>query len=169
MPTATPILSELHPADLSAAPVRVHKLLDYYALIKPRMNLLVLATTAVGYYMAARNRIDWPGLVHTLLGTALLAGGAAVLNQQVERRHDANMRRTARRPIPAGRIGPLEALTLGIVLAVIGLVQLQLFVNPLTAALGAITFGTYVFIYTPLKRITTLCTIVGAIPGRCQP
>ena len=136
MQTAT-TSSQLPPADLSATPERVHRLLDYYALIKPRMNLLVLATTAVGYYMASHGPLNWLHLVHSLLGTALLAGGAAVLNQQVERRHDANMNRTARRPIPAGRIGSTEALALGVALAVAGLIELQLWVNPLTAALGS--------------------------------
>jgi protoheme IX farnesyltransferase len=147
----------------AAAPNR--RLVDYYELIKPRMNLLVLATTAMGYYMAAHGPTHWLHFMHTLLGTALLAAGAAVLNQHWERGHDANMNRTARRPIPAGRIGPTEALLLGTVLAIIGVVELFVRVNPLTAMIGATTFGIYVFIYTPLKRITTLCTIVGAIPG----
>lgn len=164
MPTATSI-ADLHAGPVPAVPARVSRLVDYYALIKPRMNLLVLATTAMGFYMAARGKLDWLLAAHTLLGTALLAGGAAVLNQQVERHHDANMRRTARRPVASGRIGSREALILGIALALIGLLQLQLKVNSLTAILGAITFATYVFIYTPLKRVTTLCTIVGAIPG----
>ena len=129
------------------------------------MNLLVLATTAVGYYMAVRGATQWFRFVHTLIGTGLLAAGAAAINQQMERGHDANMRRTARRPIPAGRIGANEALILGSIFAIIGVIELFLWVNPLTATLGAATFITYVFIYTPLKRITTLCTIVGAIPG----
>ena len=147
----------------AAAPIR--RFVDYYELIKPRMNLLVLATTAMGYYMAAHGAANWLRFIHTLLGTALLAAGAAVLNQHWERGHDANMNRTARRPIPAGRIGAKEALILGIAFTTIGMVELFLRVNPLTAMLGATTFGTYVFIYTPLKRVTTLCTIVGAIPG----
>jgi protoheme IX farnesyltransferase len=150
-------------APAHSAPIR--RLADYYQLIKPRMNLLVLGTTAVGYYMAARGPTDWARVVHTLLGTALLAAGAAVLNQQVERRHDANMRRTARRPIAAGRVGSTEALLLASILAITGLAELMLRVNAITAALGAATFFSYVFIYTPLKRVTTLCTIVGAVPG----
>ncbi|HWE01750.1 MAG TPA: heme o synthase [Tepidisphaeraceae bacterium] len=158
-------ISDLHGADSPAIPARVHRLVDYFELIKPRMNLLVLSTTAVGFYMASHGRFDWLRLFHTLIGSALLAGGAAVWNQQVERRHDANMRRTARRPIACGRIGPAEALILGSGLAIAGFFQLEHFVNPLTALLGAATFVIYVFVYTPLKRITTLCTIVGAIPG----
>jgi len=164
MQTITTI-SDLQPAPLPAPSAWARRIADYYELIKPRMNLLVLGTTAVGYYMAARGKTDWLRVMHTLLGTALLAAGAAVLNQYFERRHDANMRRTARRPIAAGRIGATEALLLGIILAIVGLFELSLRVNPLTAGLGAATFLSYVFIYTPLKRITTLCTIVGAIPG----
>jgi protoheme IX farnesyltransferase len=164
METITDI-SDLHSTDLPAIPMRVHRLVDYVELIKPRMNLLVLSTTAIGYFMASHGPFNWLRLFHTLIGSALLAGGAAVLNQQVERRHDANMRRTARRPIACGRIGPTEALIFGAVLGIIGFLQLYHFVNPLTAFLGAATFIIYVWIYTPLKRITTLCTIVGAIPG----
>jgi protoheme IX farnesyltransferase len=164
MQTITDI-SDLDSPAVSAPGERAHRLADYYELIKPRMNLLVLSTTAMGYYMASHGKFDWLRLFHTLIGSALLAGGAAVLNQQIERRHDANMRRTARRPIACGRIGPTEALTFGSILAIAGYFQLQHFVNPLTAILGAATFVIYVFIYTPLKRVTTLCTIVGAIPG----
>lgn len=157
-------ISKFH-EPVGAAAFLNQRLADYYELIKPRMNLLVLATTAVGYYMAAHGRPDWPKVMHTLLGTALLAAGAAVLNQQVERRHDATMRRTARRPIAAGRIGATEALLLGTICALLGVVELMLRVNAITAALGAATFLSYIFVYTPLKRITTLCTIVGAVPG----
>ncbi|HET6248251.1 MAG TPA: heme o synthase [Tepidisphaeraceae bacterium] len=162
MQTAT-TLSDLH--DSPAAGAQSRRAADYYELIKPRMNLLVLATTAVGYYMAIHGATHWMRFFNTLVGTALLAAGAAAINQQMERGHDANMRRTARRPIPAGRIGANEALILGSLFAIAGVVELVMWVNPLTAILGATTFMTYVFIYTPLKRITTLCTIVGAIPG----
>jgi protoheme IX farnesyltransferase len=141
------------------------RLADLFELTKPRMNFLVLVTTAVGYFMAARGWDDWGRLLHTLLGTALTAGGASVLNQYIERGYDAQMKRTRNRPLPAGRIAPLTALALGAVLAVFGLCELMLFVNPLTASLGAITLGTYAFIYTPLKRWTSLCTVVGAVPG----
>jgi protoheme IX farnesyltransferase len=164
MQTVTDI-SELHDAAIPVAASPSRRFADYYELIKPRMNLLVLATTAVGYYMAVHGQTGWLRFANTLIGTALLAAGAAAINQQMERGHDANMRRTARRPIPAGRIGANEALILGTLFAVVGTLQLLFFVNPLTATLGAATFISYVFIYTPLKRITTLCTIVGAIPG----
>jgi protoheme IX farnesyltransferase len=143
---------------VGAAPSLLRRIADYYELIKPRMNVLVLATTAVGYYMAGHGHTDWPRVMHTLLGTALLAAGAAVLNQQMERHHDANMRRTARRPIVAGRIGTNEALLFGAIGTLLGMAELMWRVNAITAALGAATFFSYIFIYTPLKRITTLCT-----------
>ena len=156
-------------APVPAATVRT-RLGDLYELTKPRMNFLVVVTTMVGYYMAARGWTDdWARMLHTLLGTALTAAGAAVMNQYVERGHDARMRRTANRPLPAGRVSPLEAQALGVLLSVGGVAYLALCVNVLTAALGAITLSSYVFLYTPLKRRTTLCTIVGAVPGAIPP
>ena len=149
---------------------RPSRLADYYELTKPRMNFLVVVTTMVGYYMAARGMTgDWTRLLHTLLGTALTAAGASVLNQYVERVPDALMARTADRPLPAGRVAPLEALALGVVFTILGLVELTLFVNPLTALLGAVTLSSYVFLYTPMKRWTSLCTVVGAVPGAIPP
>lgn len=153
-----------------AAPVsRARRWNDYYELSKPRMNLLILATTAVGYFMASRGGVDWPHFLHGLLGTALTAASAAMLNQYIERDYDLLMKRTANRPLPAGRIPAIEALLLGVVLGIVGLCDLAYFVNSLTATLGAITLGSYVFFYTPLKRWTTVCTIVGAIPGALPP
>ncbi len=138
---------------------------EFIELAKPRMNFLVLVTTAVGYFMATRGWDDWGRLLHTLVGTALTAGGASVLNQYVERGLDARMRRTRGRPIPSGRVTPVEALAFALLLSTAGLVDLLLFVNPLTALLGAFTLATYVFLYTPMKRWTSLCTVVGAVPG----
>ena len=142
---------------------------DYYELTKPRMNFLVVITTMVGFYMAAQFGIDWLLLVHTLLGTALTAAGASVLNQYVERDIDKLMPRTMDRPVPAGRISPLEALVYGVALGSAGVVYLALSVNLLTALLGAVTLGTYVLLYTPMKRWTTLNTVVGAVPGAIPP
>ncbi len=143
---------------------------EFYELTKPRMNFLVVVTTMVGYYMAARGLTDdWVRLIHTLLGTALTAAGASVLNQYVERDLDALMPRTANRPLPAGRVTALEALAFGVLLSVCGTVYLALLVNGLTAALGAITLASYVFLYTPMKRWTSLCTVVGAVPGAIPP
>ena len=150
------------PAGAASRPSRAG---DFLALTKPRMNFLVVATTGVGYFMAARGGEDWSRLLHTLIGTTLTAAGASVLNQYAERELDSRMVRTHDRPLPSGRMLPLEALTFGILLAVTGLLELRLFVNGITAAVGAFTLASYVFLYTPLKRHSTLCTIVGAVPG----
>ncbi len=163
----------------SVAPAAAHAAapstwVDYYELTKPRMNFLVVITTMVGFYMAAPHAtsaagIDWLLLVHTLLGTALTAAGASVLNQYVERDIDKLMPRTMDRPVPAGRVSPLEALAYGVALGSAGVVYLALTVNLLTALLGAVTLGTYVLLYTPMKRWTTLNTVVGAVPGAIPP
>ena len=143
---------------------------DLYELTKPRMNFLVVVTTMVGFFMASRGTsTDWALLLHTLVGTALAAAGASVLNQYIERGFDGQMRRTANRPLPAGRIAPLEALCFGVGLSAGGAFYLSAFVNGLTATLGVITIATYVFLYTPMKRWTTLCTVVGAVPGAIPP
>jgi protoheme IX farnesyltransferase len=131
--------------------------------------LLVLLTTLVGFYLGARGPMGCALMVHALLGTALLASGAAALNQLIERRQDALMRRTSGRPLPSGRLQPETVLAFGVVCSVGGLVYLALATNPLTAALGAITLTSYLFIYTPLKRVTWLNTLVGAVPGALPP
>lgn len=141
------------------------KWLDYLELSKPRMNFLVVVTTAVGYYMAVRNSVQWATLLHTLIGTALTAASAAALNMLIEREHDARMPRTADRPLPAGRLTSDEALVFGIITGILGVGYLALGVNALTAILGALTLLMYIGLYTPLKRLTTLNTVVGAVPG----
>jgi protoheme IX farnesyltransferase len=157
------------PASQQAATASVGRWADYYELTKPRMNALVVITTAVGYYMAVHGWTDWARFLHTVIGTALTAAGASVLNQYVERDLDAKMPRTADRPLPAGRIAPMEALAMGVVLGSVGVLYLLMLVNPLSAALAAITLATYVFMYTPLKTRTSLCTVVGAVPGAIPP
>jgi protoheme IX farnesyltransferase len=142
---------------------------DFYELTKPRLNFLVLVTTLVGYYMAVRTREDWRFLIHTLLATALTAAGASVLNQVIERDYDKLMPRTRLRPLPDGRISPGEAILYGCVLGLGGVVYLALAVNYLTAILGTFTFLSYLFVYTPMKRWTTLNTVIGAIPGAIPP
>jgi protoheme IX farnesyltransferase len=130
----------------------------------------VLVTTVVGFAMAVRRWDDQAFLLlHTLVGTALAAAGASVLNQYVERGYDALMPRTAGRPLPAGRVAPVEALLFGVVLSAAGVLYLATLVNSLTATLGVVTVASYVFLYTPMKRWTTLCTIVGAVPGAIPP
>jgi len=156
------------PGVAPAAPVS--RLADYYELTKPRMNFLVVITTMVGFCVAARTgAMNWLLLLHTLLGTALTAASAAVLNQLIERNADAKMPRTRNRPIAAGRIAPLEAAACGLALGVCGVGYLALAVNLLTALLGLATLLLYILVYTPLKRITSLNTVVGAIPGAIPP
>jgi protoheme IX farnesyltransferase len=129
----------------------------------------VLLTTLVGFYIGTRESTDYLLMVHALLGTALVACGASALNQLWEREHDAKMRRTEGRPLPSGRLQPETVLIFGGVCSIAGLIYLALNVNLLTSLLGALTLTTYVFVYTPLKRITWLNTAVGAIPGALPP
>lgn len=138
-------------------------------LFKARLTTLVILTTAMGFHLGNVGPVDWTLFVHAVLGTALLAAGAAALNEYIERDLDARMPRTAHRPIPAGEIRPETALLLGVSASVLGLAELTLWVNPLTAFLGMVTLASYVFVYTPLKRRTTLNTLVGAIPGAVPP
>lgn len=138
-------------------------------LIKARLTLLVLLTTLVGFYLGARGPMGYALMVHALLGTALLASGAAALNQLIERRQDALMQRTSGRPLPSGRLQPETVRAFGLVCSVGGLVYLALATNLLTASVGAITLTSYLFIYTPLKRVTWLNTLVGAVPGALPP
>jgi len=155
------------PVRTGDAPV-VHWTRDYLELSKSRIVLMVLLTTAAGYLIAAP-RIDSLVLLHVLIGTALVAAGTNALNQYVEREHDAKMRRTHNRPLPAGRITPRAALTFSAAVAIIGTLYLGFAVNWLTAALGAFTLTSYIFVYTPLKRVSSICTIIGAIPGAIPP
>ena len=138
-------------------------------LVKARLTFLVLLTTLVGFYLGSRGAVDFWLMFHALAGTALLACGAAALNQLWEREHDALMRRTADRPLPSGRLRPDTVLILGGAASMAGLVYLALAVNLLTSVLGAATLGSYVFVYTPLKRVTWLNTAVGAVPGALPP
>ena len=138
-------------------------------LIKVRLTGLVLLTTLVGFYVGYQGPMDWLLLLHTMIGTALLASGASALNQLLERDLDALMRRTEDRPLPSGRMQPAMVLWLGVLASLLGMVYLFLFVNRVTGLLGAITLISYLAIYTPLKRITTLNTVVGAIPGALPP
>jgi protoheme IX farnesyltransferase len=141
---------------------------DYVELTKPRVNLMVVLTTAVGFYLGAES-VNFLLLLNTLLGTALLASGTAVLNQFVERKADSQMARTASRPVPSGRISPSEALVFGMVLVSVGSFYLLFFSNYLTAILGWFTAAVYLSIYTPLKTRTPVCTLIGAVPGAVPP
>ena len=142
---------------------------DLAELVKARLTLLVLLTTAVGFYLGAEPPVDYTKLLHTVFGTAAAAAGAAALNQWWERRVDALMRRTKTRPIPAGRMAPIQALLLGSILSIFGVVYLAIVCNTLSSVLTAITVAIYIFAYTPLKRTSTANTAVGAIPGAIPP
>lgn len=143
--------------------------LDYLELTKPRITSLVLITTFVGYVLAAHGVWNILHLVHTLLGTFLVAGGSCALNQFLERVADGKMKRTENRPLPSHRMKENHALGFGVLLCVAGLLHIAIFVNLLTSLLAAVTLITYLFVYTPLKPKTPLCTLIGAIPGALPP
>jgi protoheme IX farnesyltransferase len=147
----------------------VSRTADYVALTKPRLNLLVLVTTLAGVYLAAPQGVPFPVVLHTLIGTALVAGGAAALNQVWERDTDRLMRRTSARPLPSGRLGIVEGVFFGTLLSIAGIAELAIAVNPLSAAVAALTFASYVFVYTPMKPRSSLSTLVGAVPGALPP
>jgi protoheme IX farnesyltransferase len=138
---------------------------DYLELTKPKLSLLVLFTTFVGFCTATAGPLPLLRLLHTLIGTALMSGGASAFNMYTEQGRDALMQRTARRPLAAGRIPSGQALLFAFLISVGGLVYLYLLVNHLTSLLSAIIFACYLFLYTPLKTRTWLCTVVGAVPG----
>lgn len=142
---------------------------DLVELTKPRITSMVVLTAAVGFILPHRGPLPLGLFFHALIATGLVASGASVLNQVLERDTDARMRRTARRPLPSGRLAPDAALAAGVALSLIGVLYLALAVNPLTALLGVSALVGYVFVYTPLKRISSLSTIVGAIPGAIPP
>ncbi|MEK7334579.1 MAG: heme o synthase [Candidatus Binatota bacterium] len=143
--------------------------LDFLELTKPRVSLMVLVTMFVGFYLGSEHGAGYLRLIETLIGTALAAGGTLALNQFLERRADALMARTRHRPLPDGRMQPTEALLFGVGLAAAGLLILALTVNALSALVTASIVGSYLFIYTPLKQRSSLCGIVGAVPGALPP
>ena len=142
---------------------------DFAELTKPRITLMVLITTLVGFYMGSRDGVNYLLLLHTIIGTGLVASGASALNQYFERDLDARMVRTRNRPLPGGRLVPGEALIFSSIISAAGALYLTFFVNTLTGALGAATLAGYILIYTPLKTRTTLCTLIGAFPGAAPP
>ena len=142
---------------------------DVMELVKARLSLLVLLTTLVGFLIAWRGPMDWVLLTATLLGTALCAGGAAALNQWMERDIDARMKRTRERPLPGGRMSPRDALLFGLLFSLTGIAILGLFTNLRAAFLAFATIAIYIIVYTPMKRMSSLNTIVGAVPGALPP
>jgi protoheme IX farnesyltransferase len=157
-------------AAVSASPAdALRTLADYVALTKPRLNVLVVATSAAGFYLGAGASMNPLTLVATVAGTTLVAGGAAALNQLYERRTDAMMRRTRLRPLPDGRIAPSEARVFGMLLSAAGLILLGLYSTWLASLLALATLVIYLAIYTPLKRRSSIATLVGAVPGALPP
>jgi protoheme IX farnesyltransferase len=154
-----------HPARVATSP----RWLDYWSLTKPRLNLLVLLTTLGGLYLAEPGGVALMLVAHTMVGTALVAGGAAALNQVWERDTDRLMRRTRMRPLPSGRLFVTEGTWFGVLLAAAGLLELATTVNITSAWVAAVTLISYVFFYTPLKTRTSLSTLVGAVPGALPP
>lgn len=155
---------------VAGRPAREGRLLsDLSVLAKPRITTMVVLTTGMGFLLAEQGHISAWLLVHALIGTGLVSAGASALNQVLERERDARMRRTADRPVPSGRLHPDAALLWGVALGVGGLGYLAIKVNLLTALLGVAALAGYVFVYTPLKPVTSLSTIVGAVPGAIPP
>jgi protoheme IX farnesyltransferase len=154
---------------LSAASAEKSWTAVFSDLVKARLTTLVLLTTAVGFYIGETGAINWSLFFNTLAATALVAAGASALNQWLEREYDAKMRRTQDRPLPSGRLQPATVAIFGGMSSVAGLVYLALAVNLLTSVLGAVTLVSYLFIYTPLKRVTWLNTMIGAVPGAMPP
>ena len=141
----------------------------YVALTKPDVSLLVLMTTAAGYYMGARGPVDWLHMAHVVFGTLLIAAGTAALNHYIERETDRYMRRTASRPLPSGALHPNRALAFGVALAIAGAADLYIAAGALASGLGVATCLSYLLAYTPLKKRTVWATFVGAFPGAIPP
>lgn len=142
---------------------------DYLALTKPRVVLMVLITTFVGFYLGSPGHLHWLMLLHTLVGVTLASAGTMALNQYLERDLDARMRRTQRRPLPDGRLRPSQALTFGLAMTATGLIYLTLAGQLLSGLLTSVSVGSYLLLYTPLKQRTPFCLIIGAVPGALPP
>lgn len=154
---------------LAADMTRAQRVLAFLELGKPRVVLMVLITTFVGFYLGSQGMPDYLRLLPTLIGTALAATGTLALNQYMERDVDAKMQRTRLRPLPDGRLQPPDALAFGAITTLAGLVYLAVAVNTVSAAVTTVITVSYLFLYTPLKRRTPLCSIVGAVPGALPP
>jgi protoheme IX farnesyltransferase len=169
-----PALKPAEDYDLAASAVlpiaHQRRLADFLELTKPRVVAMVVLTALFGYYLGATTLpLDWLHLLVTLVGTALAAGGTMALNQYLERELDAQMLRTRQRPLPEGRLSPGEALVFGSAITIAGIALLFFAVNPLSAAVTAATSVSYLFAYTPAKARTSLCTLIGAVPGALPP
>ncbi|MCE2415404.1 heme o synthase [Candidatus Poribacteria bacterium] len=149
--------------------VFAHRAADFVELVKPRLVVMILITTAAGFYLGAQQTIEWLRYLHTLVGAGLTAAGVLGLNQYLERDVDAQMKRTQERPLPGGRMNPLTALLVGSILTGSGMLYLTFIVNVLSGFVISLIVVSYLFLYTPLKRKTSLCTLIGAVPGALPP
>jgi len=157
-------------ASEEAVPLTRPRLADYLQMTRPRIGVMALFTVAVGFLLASSPDVRIGLLLHTLIGTGLVASGASALNQWLERKTDARMKRTADRPLPSGRVYPIEALLFGSLLGIVGITYLALMLpGPAAAIVAAITFISYVGVYTPLKPYSVWNTVVGAVPGALPP
>jgi heme o synthase len=150
------------------APIKT-TLADYMTLTKPGISLMAGVTALAGFVLGSRGNVDYVKLIHTCLGTLLAAGGAGTLNMLIERDIDARMGRTSTRPLPSGRLNPGEALALGLFMALVSVAYLSWAVNALTALLAGITVSVYLYVYTPLKKVSTVCVTIGAVAGALPP
>jgi protoheme IX farnesyltransferase len=162
------MIPTMETAQAEQRPTR-RRVVDFLSLTRPRVVLMVLVTTFVGFSLGSQGAPDWFRLLKTLFGMALAAGGTAALNQYLERDVDRKMARTRLRPLPDGRLKPPEALAFGVAITACGLLALTLLVDPLSGLITAISVVSYLFLYTPLKRKSPLCTLIGAIPGALPP
>ncbi len=149
--------------------VLIARAADYLELIKPRLVLMILITTAAGFYIGSPSTVNWTQFLHTLIGAGLTAAGVLGLNQYLERDIDAQMPRTQQRPLPAGRMCPIKALLFAAILTGTGMLYLTVIVNAMSGFVISLIVVSYLFIYTPLKRKTSLCTLIGAVPGALPP
>jgi len=157
------------PAEFGVSQKTVSRFSDYMEIVKPRISLMVLLTVSCGYVLGMESASVSLTLLHACVGIAVVAIGSSAVNQWIERETDSRMRRTMNRPLPSGRMDPAEVLAVGLTAATLGCTYLALSVNLTTALLTGITFVLYACVYTPLKRYTSLCTVVGAIPGALPP
>ena len=153
----------------SRTTVFVRRVEDYIELTKPRLVVMILVTTAAGFYLGTRGAVNWLLFLHTLIGAGLTAAGVLGLNQYLERDIDSQMTRTQQRPLPASRMRPMEALLFCAFLTGSGMLYLTFLVNPLSGFVISLIVVSYLFVYTPLKQKTSLCTLIGAVPGALPP
>ena len=153
----------------SRTSVFVRRAEDYLELVKPRLVAMILITTAAGFYLGTQHPVNWMLFLHTLVGAGLTAAGVLGLNQYLERDIDSKMARTQQRPLPASRMHPMEALIFCAFLTGSGMLYLTFLVNPLSGFVISLIVVSYLFVYTPLKQKTSLCTLIGAVPGALPP